>query len=147
MGATFNTTMIMKKNNLTLLSRKSIPTLATVTAAVLLAMSPRPARAAAFAPGSIVVERLGDGTQTLTNKGNTMFMDEFTTSGTAVQSVKIDDSGSNALIDDGTANTAGGMTLSPDGRLLCLPGYNTAQPYTASLSGLRAPACRAGWAL
>ena len=49
MGATFNTTMIMKKNNLTLLSRKSIPTLATVTAAVLLAMSPRPARAAAFA--------------------------------------------------------------------------------------------------
>jgi len=135
MGATFNTTMIMKKNNLTLLSRKSIPTLATVTAAVLLAMSPRPARAAAFAPGSIVVERLGDGTQTLTNKGNTMFMDEFTTSGTAVQSVRIDDSGSNALIDDGTANTAGGMTLSPDGRLLCLPGYNTAQPYTASLSG------------
>ncbi len=88
-----------------------------------------------FTPGDIVVEQLGDGDETLANTGNTMFMDEFTTSGTQLQGIKITDSGASALIDSGTASSAGGMTLSTNGQLLCIPGYNTGQPYSSSLTG------------
>jgi hypothetical protein len=108
--------------------------LTTVSAAGLLAMAPLVAQAGAFTPGNLVVERLGDGTQTLATTGNTMFMDEFTPGGTAVQSIQIDNSDSSALIDDGTASTGGAITLSPNGQLLCFPGYNTTQPYIGSLS-------------
>jgi len=115
-----------------ILFKKSI--LTTVSAAGLLAMVPLVAQAETFTPGNLVVERLGDGTQTLATTGNTMYMDEFTTGGTAVQSIQIDSSDSSALIDDGTATTGGAITLSPNGQLLSIPGYNTAQPYSASLS-------------
>src|ERR1019366_5730486 len=108
--------------------------LTTVSAAGLLAMAPLAAQAGAFTPGNLVVERLGDGTQTLATTGNTMFMDELTPGGRAIQSIQIDNSDSSALIDDGTASTGGAITLSPNGQLLCFPGYNTTQPYIASLS-------------
>ena len=85
-----------------------------------------------FAPGNIVVERLGDGIESLSGNGNTMFMDEFVTNGSPVQSIKIDDSSSSALIDSGTAKSDGGMTLSADGRFLCFPGYNIAQASSSS---------------
>jgi hypothetical protein len=123
------------KKTLKPITKISVPIFATATAAMLLAISPLAAWAGGgFTPGNLVVERLGDGTQTLATTGNTMFMDEFTPGGTAVQSVQIDNSDSSALIDDGTASTSGAMTLSPNGQLLCFPGYNTTQPYTASLS-------------
>jgi len=125
--------VIMKKGNPRRHGKKSTPILATVSVAVLLVVASLAARAGTFTPGNLVVERLGDGTQALATTGNTIFMDEFTPGGTAVQSIKIDDSDSSALIDDGTANTTGGMTLSANGQLLCFPGYNTARPYGSSL--------------
>ena len=109
-------------------------TFAALLAAAMPALTPLASQAGGFTPGNLVVERLGDGTQTLATTGNTIFLDEFTPGGTAVQSIQIDNSDSSALIDDGTANTCGGITLSPDGQLLCFPGYNTPQPYSASLS-------------
>jgi hypothetical protein len=126
--------MIMKKGNLKLLGKISMPTLATATAAVVLAMFPQVALSGTLTPGNLVVERLGDGKQALATSGNTIFVDEFTPSGTAVQSIKIDDSGPSALIDDGTANTVGGMTLAANGQMLCFPGYNTVRPFSSSLS-------------
>jgi hypothetical protein len=87
-----------------------------------------------FTPGNLAVERLGDGTQTLTTSGNTIFLDEFTTNGTAVQSIQIPSSGPFAVIEDGTTSVGGGMTRSSDGQLLCFPGYNTTQPYVSSIT-------------
>jgi len=134
--------IIMNTNRIETLGKTSF--LARVTVAMLLATVPLAVRAGAFTPGNLVVEQLGDGTQTLATTGNTMFMEEFTTNGTTVQSIKIPDNGSSALIDDGTATTGGGMTLSPDGRVLCFPGFNTAQPYISSLSAASSTAVPRG---
>ncbi len=86
-----------------------------------------------FTPGNLVVERVGDGIESFSSSGDTIYMDEFTTSGSYVQNFKITDSGSSALI-DGSAGSDGGMTLSADGRFLCMPGYNINQPYSSSLA-------------
>ena len=45
------------------------------------------AAAAAFTPGNVVVYRVGDGSGSLVNTGNAVFLDEYTTSGTLVQSI------------------------------------------------------------
>ena len=97
-----------------------------------------------FTPGNLVVERLGNGTESLSSDGNTMFMDEFTTNGLVAQSIQIPNSGPTALIDDGTATTGGGMTRSPDGQLLSFPGYVTAAPYSSSISGATSAAVPRG---
>ncbi|HTX22388.1 MAG TPA: hypothetical protein VMD27_11120 [Candidatus Aquilonibacter sp.] len=89
--------------------------------------------ALAFTPGNLVVERVGNGTETYSAESMTIFMDEFTTGGSVVQSIEIPDSGSSALI-DGDAASDGGMTRSPDGTLLCFPGYNTNLTYGSSLA-------------
>ncbi len=89
--------------------------------------------ASAFTPANLVVERLGNGTETLSSSGNTIFLDEFTTGGAAVQSIEIPDSGSSALIESGSAGSDGGITRSSDGQVLCFPGYNTNQPYSSSV--------------
>jgi uncharacterized repeat protein (TIGR02543 family) len=99
--------------------------------------------ALSFTPGNLVVERLGNGTETLGSGGNTIYMDEFTSAGAAVQSIEIPNSGSTALIDGNTASD-GGMTRSADGLLLCFPGYNTSQPYGSSLASSTATAVPRG---
>jgi hypothetical protein len=113
-------------------------TLTGCCAALVLGLASFAARAGAFTPGNIVVERLGDGTQALANTGDTIFFDEYTTTGgagqTPVNSLQISNNGASALIDNGTASTGGAITLSPDGELLCFPGYATNEPFSESLS-------------
>jgi hypothetical protein len=86
---------------------------------------------------SVVVVRVGDGSQTLTNIGNTVFLDEYTTASlfsnvssfsppTPVQSIQMPTNwvGRNGpLVMDGTSIPAGGLSLSSDGRFLLLAGY------------------------
>jgi hypothetical protein len=92
--------------------------------------------AATFGPGNIVIVRVGDGTQTLTNTGNTVFLDEYTTNAiwaavqgtlvSPVQSIQMPTNwvGQNGpLIVDGTAAPNGALSLSTDGRYLLLAGY------------------------
>jgi hypothetical protein len=81
---------------------------------------------------NLVVARVGDGVQTLRDAGNSIFLDQFTPSGTYVNTVTIPDTGSDSIITRGTAgDTIGalnGMTtlnLSEDGNYLVLNGYRT----------------------
>src|SRR5215471_13430423 len=92
-------------------------------------LSAAPALAASgFSNGDLVVYRVGTGTASLVNTGNPVFLDEFTPTGTLVQSVVLPTSatGSNQpLIASGTATSEGLLTRSADGRFLLAPGYAT----------------------
>ncbi len=85
--------------------------------------------ASAFTPGNIAIYHVGDGIQTLAATGNTVYLDEYTTAGTLVQSVPMPDSisGNNqGLVASGGAVTAaseGQMNLSQNGQYLSMLGY------------------------
>jgi Immunoglobulin domain len=88
-----------------------------------------------FFPTNLVVLRVGDGAQMLTNSGNSLFLDQLTPNGAYVSSMFLPDSGAAALLISGVASTEGFMTRSGDGRLLVIPGYNTNRgALTSSLS-------------
>src|SRR5215475_3121822 len=81
---------------------------------------------AAFTPGDIVLYRVGDGVAGLTNTGNAVFLDEYSPTGTLVQSIALPTTASGAnkqLIASGTATSEGLLTLSTDNRFLFLTGY------------------------
>src|SRR6516165_2476638 len=91
---------------------------------------------AAFTPGDLVVYRVGTGADPLVSTGNAVFLDEYTPSGTLVQSIALPttNSGSNhPLIASGTSTSEGLLTLSADGRYLILTGYDQAPGGTESL--------------
>ncbi len=78
-------------------------------------------------PGDLVVYRVGDGTATLVNSGNAVFVDEYNTSGTLVQSIAMPTtttSPENALLASGTATSEGLLTVSPDNQYISLTGYD-----------------------
>jgi len=89
-------------------------------------------RAAAFTAGNIVVYRVGDGSAaTLVNTGNPVFVDEYTTAGTLVQSIALPTTVSGAqkqLVASGTATSEGFLTRSVDGRYIFLTGYAATPP-------------------
>ncbi len=81
-----------------------------------------------FTSGNLVVYRVGDGVASEVSSGNPVFLDEYTTSGTLVQSVAmpITQTGSQyPLIASGTATSEGQLNRSADGRYLLVPGYGT----------------------
>lgn len=110
--------------------------LGLVIAAAVMALGTN-AHAASFTAGNIVIYRVGDGSQILTNAGNTVFLDEYsiTNNGTAsapswsialVQSIQMPTNwyGANApLIGEGAANSMGPLSLSTDGRFIVLTGF------------------------
>jgi predicted extracellular nuclease len=74
----------------------------------------------------------------LVNTGNAVFLDEYSPSGTLVQSLPLltANSGSNkSLILSGTATSEGLLALSADGQYLTLAGYNASPGGSVSLSG------------
>jgi hypothetical protein len=80
-------------------------------------------------PGHVVVARVGDGTATLSNASTAVFLDEYTATGTFVQTIALPTSGSGAqrpLTCSGTATSEGALTQSADGRFLVLAGYGIA---------------------
>ena len=93
--------------------------------------------AAPFGAGNIVIVRVGDGTQALTNTGNSVYLDEYTTNAiwaaagtfnnpTPVQSILMPTNwvGANGpLIMSGTTLGDGELCLSTDGRYLSFAGY------------------------
>ncbi len=94
----------------------------------------------AFTAGNIVVVRVGDGASSLVNTGNPVFLDEYTTSGTLVQSIALPTTVSGAnkrLILSGTATSEGALTRSADGSAIVLTGYDAATG-GPSLSGTTA---------
>lgn len=80
-----------------------------------------------FTPGNLIVYRVGDGNSILVNTGNPVFLDEYTTSGTLVQSVPMPTAANGlnkGLVASGTGSSEGYMTTSEDGHWLFLTGYD-----------------------
>ncbi len=100
---------------------------------------------AQFVAGDLVVDRVGDGTQTLVNTGNSVFIDQFSRTGAAVgTSVSIPFTGVSALVQSGTASSEGALSLSQDGTQLVVAGYNTVTASTVSVSGATSAAVPRG---
>lgn len=82
----------------------------------------------AFTSGNILTLRVGEvGGTTLTTNSAPVFIDEYTTTGTLVQSVPMPfvTSGSNRKFTmSGTSTTEGFLNLSPDGQYLTFGGYD-----------------------
>ncbi len=94
------------------------------------------ANAQSFTPGNLALLRIGDGTQTLSSSGNSLFVDQYTPAGALVNTVTIPDTGTQALLASGTASSEGGLTRSVDRSELVLPGYNVIRgSVTGALSG------------
>lgn len=95
---------------------------------------------AQFTAGNLVIYRTGSGTGSLINTGNPVFLDEYTPSGTLVQSVAMPTTVSGAnkrLICSGTATSEGALVRSTDKRYLVLAGYDAPIP-TTGLAGTAA---------
>ncbi|MCX6268095.1 MAG: T9SS type A sorting domain-containing protein [Bacteroidetes bacterium] len=91
----------------------------------------------AFTEGNLVVYRVGDGVSTLANTGNPVFLDEYTTSGTLVQSVPLPTTviaPNQQLVASGTASSEGCITRSADGKYILFTGYGANIPYATSLT-------------
>jgi hypothetical protein len=87
---------------------------------------------------NLIVVRVGDGAQPLTTGGNSVFLDQFTTNGTYVNTVFIPDTGASALVESGpdlsgSVITGAGLTRSANRRLMTLSGYNVALGNTTPL--------------
>ncbi len=78
-----------------------------------------------FSPGNLVVLRLGDGIQALTNSGNTVFLDQYNPNGVLVNSAMFPDTGPSAFLLSGTAGSEGGLNRSLNQASLSVIGYNT----------------------
>ncbi len=97
------------------------PLLALATLALALAAA---AQNPFYTPGNLAVLRVGDNSQALTSSGNTVYINQFTPSGTLVNSVAVPDAGEGALLVSGTAGSEGGLARSLDGTLLTFAGYH-----------------------
>lgn len=99
--------------------------LSLITAFVTLALGTS-ALAFQFTDGNIVVYRVGSGANVLTNAGSPVFLDEYTTNGSLVQSFMLPTNYFGAyspLIGSGTAFGSGLITRSVDGRFIMVNGY------------------------
>ncbi len=87
-----------------------------------------------FVPGNLVVTRVGDGTpQSGSGPSVPIFLDEYTTGGTLVQSIAVPTTDGNMMSASMTATSEGFLTLSTDGRYLMFTGYRAA-PGIASIA-------------
>jgi len=74
---------------------------------------------------NIVVLQIGNGTETLSANGNSLFLKQFTPSGAAVSTVTIPNSGCTPLILGATATSEGAISRSADNSFIMIPGYVT----------------------
>jgi hypothetical protein len=87
-------------------------------------------RSAPLTPGNLILERVGDGAAPLSSTGTPVFLQEFTTNGTPVQTNLLPlvsprpTSNPFNLLDSGSATSDGNLSRSADGRVICIPGYN-----------------------
>ena len=90
------------------------------------------------ASSNVVVYRVGDGSGSLVNTGNPVFIDEYTSAGSLVRSTAMPanpPAGSHRLVSSGTATSEGLITRSADGKYVLLAGYDSVIPASASLAG------------
>jgi hypothetical protein len=105
----------------------ALATIATVVAPA------APAHAGPFSGGSLVVERMGSGTTTLTNAAFQISVLEVTTAGSLTQTIILPSGTSDPQTDSGSATSNG--YLNTYGGFVSVPGYNNAAG-TASVASL-----------
>ncbi len=96
---------------------------------------------ASFGDGNLVIYRTGDGVTPLANTGSPVFLDEYTPTGTLVQSIPVPTAANGAnrpLVASGTAQSEGLIARSLDGRYVLLTGYDSVLPGSGSLSSMPA---------
>ena len=98
---------------------------------------------AQFTAGNLAVLRDGTGSAALTSAGTAIFLDQYTTSGTFVNSLGIPTAGATALVNSGSAGSEGALNLSANGQYLVFAGYNAAAG-TASIASSTAAAAPRG---
>ena len=123
------------------LSMKTPGNISILRAAVLtvgVLSSTLPLYGAAFTPGDLVVDQVGNGSAALTSASTAVVLDEFQISGLAVQSIALATDGT-SVTQSGTATSEGFLHFTADGKSLVVPGYNVASG-VASISGTTATA-------
>ncbi|OYW78120.1 MAG: hypothetical protein B7Z37_01215 [Verrucomicrobia bacterium 12-59-8] len=113
--------------------------LASVLLAALgvISVAPVTLTAAPFTSGSVVVERIGDGSTALSSAAAPIAIVEFKPDGTARQTITTDFTVANLLTDSGTSTSNG--YLGSNGAFLAVPGINAAVG-TASVASLNTKA-------
>ncbi|WP_254508263.1 beta strand repeat-containing protein [Anatilimnocola floriformis] len=97
---------------------------------------------AAFTEGNLVIYRVGSTGANLTNNGSPVFLDEYSPTGTLVQSVALPTTasgGNNQLVASGLIPDEGQLTRSQDGRYLMLGGYGADLNGSAVLTNSATP--------
>jgi Immunoglobulin I-set domain len=93
-------------------------------------------------PTNVVAIRVGDGAQTLSSHGNSMFLDQWAPEGSYLTTMNIPDDGPSSLIAIGptivpagtaTSVTGNGLSRSANRRFLVLGSYNTNLTYPGDL--------------
>lgn len=108
---------------------------AAIAAALLVSCSISSSEAAPITPGNLVIYRAGSGTNALASTGNDVFLDEYTTAGSLVQSIAMPVTGTGTkLITAGNSTSEGAMSISPDGTWIGFTGFNSTIPAGASLT-------------
>lgn len=80
--------------------------------------------AAPFTLGNLAVLRVVSTSGLLTNVSAFVFVDEYATNGTFIQSLPIPTNGPNQLVLTANATAEGALTRSPNGRWICFAGYS-----------------------
>lgn len=106
-----------------------------IAVALLFSCSISSSEAAPITPGNLVIYRAGSGTNALANTGNNVFLDEYTTAGSLVQSIAMPATGTGTkLITAGNSTAEGPMSISPDGTWIGFSGYNSTIPAASSIT-------------
>lgn len=79
--------------------------------------------AAALTNGNLVVYRVGTGSAALSGSATAVFLDEYTTTGTLVQSIIVPATGTGAITAIGSSVSEGILSLSSNGQLVSFTGY------------------------
>jgi len=100
---------------------------------------------AQFTMGNLVIYRVGDGSAALASTGAAVFLDEYTPTGTLVQSIALPTSvsGNNKrVVASGSATSEGSLTRSTNGLYLIATGYDAAVGTAAVTSSTSASTAR-----
>ena len=95
------------------------------------------ANAAPFTAGNLAVLQVGDGSAVLGNGSTALFIDEFSTLGSLVQTINIPTTGGAEITCSGSAASEGALTLASDGSVLTFAGY-AASPGIAGIASTAA---------
>ena len=95
------------------------------------------AQAAPITAGNVVIYRVGDGAAALSGAAAAVSLDEYTPTGTFVQSIALPSTGTGALTAIGNSTTEGLISISGDGNRLVFSGYRadagTASPNVGTI--------------